>query len=255
LADIDRDGDLDLFIGNSDGETRLFTNTASSGDTAKAYSAPITNPFGLTAFNSSAIPTLADIDRDGDLDLVIGNSAGNTLLFTNTAATPVAPVAATSPNGSYGIGSVITITVGFSENVIVTGSPRLLLATGSTDQYATYSSGTGTNTLSFQYTVQAGDSSADLDQHSPNALTLNGGTIKDAAGNNAILTLAAPAATGSLAANAQLVINGAPPTVSATSSTATLVEAGGSAGVASASITLSKSDANRSVIDLDNLGN
>jgi hypothetical protein len=79
------------------------------------------------------------------------------------------------------------------------------------DRFATYSSGSGTNTLSFQYTVQVGDISADLDQLSSSALTLNGGTIADAAGNNAILTLAAPGATGSLAANAQLVIDGIAP--------------------------------------------
>ena len=102
---------------------------------------------------------------------------------------------------------------------MVTGSPQLQLETGSTDRYAIYSSGSGTNTLSFQYTVQAGDSSADLDQHSSSALTLNGGTIKDAAGNNAILTLANPGATGSLAANAQLVIDGTAPTANLTSIT------------------------------------
>ena len=66
--------------------------------------------------------------------------------------------------------------------------------------------GSGTNTLSFTYTVQAGDTSADLDFTSTSALTLNGGTIRDVAGNNAILALAAPGAPGSLAANAALVI-------------------------------------------------
>uniref|UniRef100_UPI0031378CEF beta strand repeat-containing protein n=1 Tax=Synechococcus sp. UW140 TaxID=368503 RepID=UPI0031378CEF len=213
LADIDRDGDLDLFIGNSDGNTLLFTNTAALGATTPAYSAAITNPYGITDVGFLASPALADIDRDGDLDLFIGNFDGNTLLFRNTAATtPVAPVVSTTTNGSYGIGSVITITVGFSEAVFVTGIPQLQLETGSTDRYATYSSGSGTNILSFQYTVQAGDSSADLDQLSSSALTLNGGTIKDAAGNDAVLTLANPGATGSLAANAALVIDVSAPT-------------------------------------------
>uniref|UniRef100_UPI003138356C FG-GAP-like repeat-containing protein n=1 Tax=Synechococcus sp. UW140 TaxID=368503 RepID=UPI003138356C len=222
LADIDGDGDLDLFIGNRDGNTLLFTNTASSGATTPAYRAATTNPYGITNVRLHASPTLADIDRDGDLDLFIGNSDGNTLLFTNTAVTYVAPVAATTTNGTYGIGSVVTITVGFSEAVLVDttgGTPQLQLETGSTDRYATYSSGTGSNTLSFQYTVQAGDTSADLDQLSSSALTLNGGTIKDAAGNNAILTLAAPGATGSLAANAALVIDGTAPTANLTSIT------------------------------------
>src|SRR5439155_288272 len=42
---------------------------------------------------------------------------------------------------------------------------------------------------------------------STGALTLNGGTIKDAAGNNATLTLAAPGAAGSLGANKNIVID------------------------------------------------
>ena len=210
FADIDSDGDLDLFIGNGDGNTLLFTNIASPGATVPAYSAATTNPFGISNVGFYANPTVADIDGDGDLDLFIGNHYGDTLLFTNTAATPVAPVAANTPNGSYGIGSVITITIGFSEAVLVDitgGTPRLQLETGSTDRYATYSSGTGSNTLFFEYTVQAGDTSADLDQLSSSALTLNGGTIKDAAGNNALLELAEPGSTGSLASNAQIIID------------------------------------------------
>ena len=44
-------------------------------------------------------------------------------------------------------------------------------------------------------TVLAGDTTADLDFFSTTALALNAGTIKDAAGNNATLTLAAPTRT------------------------------------------------------------
>jgi hypothetical protein len=45
--------------------------------------------------------------------------------------------------------------------VAVTGTPRLVLTIGSTTQYATYQSGTGTSTLVFRYTVQAGDLDSD----------------------------------------------------------------------------------------------
>ena len=72
-----------------------------------------------------------------------------------------------------------------------------------------YQSGSGTDTLTFaDYTVQIGDASPDLDYVGTNALSLNGGTIKDAAGNNATLALPAPGAPGSLGANKNIVVNG-----------------------------------------------
>ena len=131
-------------------------------------------------------PTFTDIDDDGDLDLFIGERKGKTLFFRNTAAAPLAPVSSTTPNGTYAIGDVINLTIGFSETVRVdtsSGTPTLQLETGSNDRYATYASGSGSNTLTFQYTVQAGDSTTDLDQFSSTALALNGGSITDAVGN------------------------------------------------------------------------
>ena len=127
-------------------------------------------------------------------------------------APTVTSVDNSSDNGTYAIGDVITLTVGFSEVVVVSGTPALQLETGSSDRYASYASGSGSNTLTFQYTVQNGDTSSDLDQISSTALVLNGGSIADAAGNPAILTLAAPGETGSLGANADLVIDGVAPT-------------------------------------------
>ncbi|MES2941561.1 MAG: FG-GAP-like repeat-containing protein [Pseudomonadota bacterium] len=208
FVDIDHDGDLDAFIGNYDGNTLVYLNTGTAN--SPAFAAATTNPYGLGDVGSVASPSLVDIDNDGDLDAFIGNGSGNTRFFINTA-NPVAPVTSTTANGTYRVGSVITLTVAFNENVIVNtsgGKPGLALETGATDRFATYVSGSGTSTLTFRYTVKTGDSSADLDFLSSSALTLNGGTIKDAAGNNAILTLAAPGAIGSLAASKALVIDG-----------------------------------------------
>ncbi|UYQ95576.1 gliding motility-associated C-terminal domain-containing protein [Chitinophaga horti] len=121
----------------------------------------------------------------------------------------------TSPaaDGSYKLGDVIPVTISFNMPVMVTGTPMLGVETGATDRMAVYSSGSGTQTLMFSYTVQAGDLSTDLDYVDANALTFNGGTIKNAAGLDANLTLPAPGATHSLGANKALVIDGVVPTI------------------------------------------
>lgn len=136
----------------------------------------------------------------------------------NSASQPLPCVAVTnvtSPNadGTYTAGSTIDITVSFNVPVDVTGTPTLLLETGLTDRTAPYLSGSGTTTLTFRYTVVAGDASSDLDYVSASALALNGGSIIGAAGN-AVLILPAPGTAGSLSANKDIVIdNGAAPSL------------------------------------------
>jgi hypothetical protein len=127
----------------------------------------------------------------------------NKNIIIDTTAPKVSNVTSPTANGTYGIGATITITITFSEVVTVTGAPDLALNSGGT---AKYNSGSGTNTLTFTYVVAVGQNSSDLDYTSTTALTLNGGTIKDLAGNAATLTLAAPGAAGSLGANKNIVI-------------------------------------------------
>jgi hypothetical protein len=140
-----------------------------------------------------------------------GISDTTTLNFTTGVSDAIAPtissVSSSTADGTYKAGDVIAVTVLFSEVVTVTGTPQLTLATGTTDRIVNYASGSGSNTLIFSYTVQAGDTSADLDYLSTTALALNSGTIKDGAGNDSILTLATPAATNSLGANKAIIID------------------------------------------------
>ena len=58
-------------------------------------------------------------------------------------------------DGEYIAGDTVPIEVTFSSAVDVSGAPRLLLETGTTDRHAAYAAGTGTATLRFDYTVQA----------------------------------------------------------------------------------------------------
>jgi uncharacterized repeat protein (TIGR02059 family) len=135
-------------------------------------------------------------------------------LASDLIAPTVSSVSSNKANGSYKTGDVIDVRVTFSETVTVTGTPRITLETGATDQIVNYSSGSGTTVLIFNYTVQAGDTASDLDYVATNSLALNSGTIKDAAGNNATLTLAAPGAANSLGANKAIVIDTTAPTIS-----------------------------------------
>ena len=73
------------------------------------------------------------------------------------------------------MGDTIDITTTFSEAVTVTGTPTITLETGATDRTVNYSSGTGTSILTFTYTVQTSDTSADLDYLATNSLALNTG--------------------------------------------------------------------------------
>ena len=72
----------------------------------------------------------------------------------DTTAPTVTGVSSTLANGSYKAGQVVPVTVTFSEAVTVTGTPQLTLAL-SPNRAVDYSTGSGTNTLTFNYTVAA----------------------------------------------------------------------------------------------------
>ncbi len=95
---------------------------------------------------------------------------------------------------TYGVGENLEVTVAFNETVNVTGTPRLEIAVGSSNRQAAYNRGSGTTELVFRYTVVAADADTDGISVAANKLTLNGGTIKDAADNAVVLTHAALAA-------------------------------------------------------------
>ena len=99
LADIDADGDLDALVGEFDGDLFLIENTGTA--IAPAFAAPIQNPFGLEPVFRFATPDLADIDDDGDLDALVGESIGNLILFENvgTASSPAFGAGMTNPFG------------------------------------------------------------------------------------------------------------------------------------------------------------
>ena len=150
-------------------------------------------------------------------DLAGNNYAGisnnSTWNFT-TVAPSVTNVTSTNADGAYKIGDPIVVTITFNDNVVVTGSPRILLEMGTTDRFANFSEGTGTSVLSFTYpAIQTGDNNLDLDYVATNSLQLNSGTINSADAIAATLALPAPGSANSIAGQKAIVIDGVLPTV------------------------------------------
>lgn len=81
FMDWDLDGDKDLFVGKLNGNTVCFKNIGN--DTSANFSVIGTNLFGITNVGDYAILSPVDIDADGDLDLFIGNYAGNIIYYNN----------------------------------------------------------------------------------------------------------------------------------------------------------------------------
>ncbi len=128
----------------------------------------------------------------------------------STPAPTVVSVASGTPNGSYGAGSLILVTVSFAAPVFVTGTPTLRLNDGGV---ATYAGGSGLSTLTFAHVVSPGQNSPRLEVADTAALALAGGSIRDITGRDAVLTLPPPGGTGSLAASANLVVDTVAPRV------------------------------------------
>jgi hypothetical protein len=207
-----------VYTSGSGTTTLVFNYTIQSGDTSNDL-----NYFSTSALSGGTIKDVAtSLNAQLGLPaLASANSLGGSKnLIIDTSTPTVTNVTSPSANGNYVEGATISITVAFTEPITVTGSPTLVLETGATDREATYVSGSGTSTLTFSYTVQNGDNSFDLDVQSTSALSSNGGTIRDTAGNDANLTLPAPGASGSLGANKAILVDTIPPTVlNVTSST------------------------------------
>ncbi len=89
FGDMDGDSDEDLLLGNADGTLIYYQNTAGPG---VACNFVFANPQyqGLDIGNNS-MPQVIDVNRDGDLDLLIGERSGVLNYFENTG-TSTSPV-------------------------------------------------------------------------------------------------------------------------------------------------------------------
>jgi hypothetical protein len=89
FGDMDGDGDEDLLLGNADGTLIYYQNTAGPGVAGNFIFA---NPQyqGIDIGNNS-MPQVIDVNRDGDLDILIGERAGVLNYYENTG-TSTSPI-------------------------------------------------------------------------------------------------------------------------------------------------------------------
>ncbi len=80
FTDIDADGKKDLFLGLFDGTMRYYRNV---GTPQAAQFVRANSPVDTVRVGFNAAPAFADIDADNDLDLFVGNAAGQLRFYRN----------------------------------------------------------------------------------------------------------------------------------------------------------------------------
>ena len=154
--------------------------------------------------------TYTDANRIG-----AAGAAGVIIFIYTKALATISSVTISSTSGAdntYAIGDVITARVIASEAITVTGSPNIPVG-GLTSKFFTYSSGSGSTTLNFTYTVLLSDNAAAGISITANSLSLNSGTLKS--GSDLALDLTHSA----IAASTTQKVDGIRPTVTYTAST------------------------------------
>ncbi|HSW54812.1 MAG TPA: T9SS type A sorting domain-containing protein [Ignavibacteriaceae bacterium] len=104
FADLDSDGDFDLYVGESLNKILFFRNTSA---TTPNFNYISENPAGISGLGSNVAPVFIDIDDDGDFDLFTGQQDGNILFFRNvgTRFNPSWANPLTNPFGLSDVGS------------------------------------------------------------------------------------------------------------------------------------------------------
>ena len=105
FGDLDSDGDFDLLIGNESGTMVYYKNTAGAGNIPVYALAQVT----LTDANGAnidvgqfAAPQIVDVNKDGKLDLLVGEKSGNLNYYENTG-TPNMPAFTLATNSFGGV--------------------------------------------------------------------------------------------------------------------------------------------------------
>ena len=124
---------------------------------------------------------------------------------------PVATLVTPPISKVYFTGENLDFDVTFDSDVEVAGTPVLPLTIGAATPNASYLSGSGTDTLTFRYTIQSADQDVDGITVDPASIT---GTITDAAGNAADFSSVPAPSTVAVIVN-PVIINSVTPSTNA----------------------------------------
>ena len=176
--------------------------TSATGDAPLVYTVSPALPAGLTFNRATAVltgaatvaapstrHTLTVTDANGDTDTVTFTLA---VVGARPTVRGVSFLSNPAADSTYARNEEIRVAVRFRRQgaaaLVVTGAPRLALQVGGVTRQAAYYGVSG-DEVRFRYTVQAADRDADGVSIAAGALTLDGGAIRDAAGNAAVLGL------------------------------------------------------------------
>jgi len=108
LVDLDGDGDLDLIVGERDGNLNYYKNTGSTINPVYTQTGGVDNPFNGIDIGYNSAPTFADLDGDGDLDAIVGEQGG-TLKYFISAAAPTVTSGGSASFAENDTGTVYTV--------------------------------------------------------------------------------------------------------------------------------------------------
>ncbi|MEK9149183.1 MAG: FG-GAP-like repeat-containing protein, partial [Candidatus Desantisbacteria bacterium] len=90
LIDIDRDKDLDLFIGGENGSLKYYKNTGSPANSIFTSQGNLQADGGDIDIGDHSAPYFCDIDYDGDFDLFVGRLDGRVSYYENIGSSTYA---------------------------------------------------------------------------------------------------------------------------------------------------------------------
>jgi hypothetical protein len=177
---------LSLDIGGSS-KTASFLSSAANSITYRYTIQPgdldkdgIT--MGTSALNGITVKDMAG--NDADLTL---NSIGGTANIKVDGIVPAVTSVTVPSDGTYRLGQNLDFTLNFDDNITVTGTDSTLsINVGGSMKTANFLS-SGESSITYRYTTKAGE--LDTDGIEIGTVTLNGTTVKDAAGNDADMAL------------------------------------------------------------------